>query len=136
MNQQSPNLIVIDHFGQLMELYELNYILIRGLFGDLKRLKTGDECLWHAAVSARVQSCERHTLEIHFIDQRQLDKKSRPMRIRVRICLDARTAELIGLSRREHCLKGEATQCIQKQLTQNKLLNIWLNAEIAHLHSA
>lgn len=119
-----------------MELYEQNYILVRRLFGDLKRLKTGDECPWHAEVIARIQSATRHTLDIHFIDHRQLNKKQRPIRIKVRICHDARTAELIEGNHRTQCLQTKATHCIKKQFSQNKLLNAWLIGEVARFQPA
>ncbi len=136
MNPQPSSTAAPAQFAQLMELYEHNYILMRRLFGDLKRLKTGDECPWHAEVGAQVRSATRHTLDIHFIDQRQLDKKQRPMRIKVRICHDARTAELVENSRRAHCLKTKATHCIKKQFSQNKLLNAWLSGEVARFQPA
>ena len=116
-----------------MDLYEHNYILIRRLFGDLKRLKPGDECPWSAQVNARIQAAGRHTLDIHFIDQRQLDKKQRPIRLKVRVYHDARTAELLSAGRREQCLQDNTTYCIKKQFIQNSLLKSWLSDELSQL---
>ncbi|WP_407275532.1 DUF1249 domain-containing protein [Halothiobacillus sp. DCM-1] len=133
MNQQFLHSTQPIHFLALMELYEHNYILVRRLFGDLKRLKTGDECPWHADVIARVRSAERHTLEIHFTDHRQLDAKQRPIRLKIRICHDARTAELISKARRNQCLESKITLCIKKQFEQNQLLKIWLTDQLDRL---
>ncbi|MGC8698177.1 MAG: hypothetical protein ACP5Q0_06845, partial [Halothiobacillus sp.] len=67
-------------FSHLMDAYEQNYILLRQLFGDLRRLQTGDESPWNAAVQPKVTHSSRYTLDIQFTDHSILSKKQTPLR--------------------------------------------------------
>lgn len=109
-----------------MELYEHNYILIRRMFGDLRRLQAGDECPWDAGMTPKIHSNSRFTLDIHFTDHRILGRRQRPLRLNVRIYHDARAAELIDDGNRSQCLRTQQGRCAEKQFKRNSLLQNWL----------
>lgn len=113
-------------FDRLMELYEHNYILIRRLFGDLRRLRTGDECPWIASVTPKIITNGRFTLDLRFTDHRILGRKQRPLRLDVRIYHDARAAELIETGNRSQCLQSHKNRCTENQFKRNSLLQRWL----------
>lgn len=117
-------------FSQLMDAYEQNYILIRQLFGDLRRLQTGDECPWNAAIQPVVIHSSRYTLDIQFTDHSILSKKQRPLQLKVRIYHDARTAELLESTQRNKCLQAAVSLCTEKQFQRNTLLKKWLSQQI------
>ncbi|MHB8921408.1 MAG: DUF1249 domain-containing protein [Halothiobacillus sp.] len=120
-------------FGQLMDAYEQNYILLRRLFGDLRRLRTGDECPWNAAVMPKVIASSRYTLDIQFTDHSIFGHKQRPLQLKVRIYHDARTAELLESTRRDQCLQAEVSLCTEKQFRRNTLLQKWLIQQLDNL---
>lgn len=113
-------------FDRLMELYEHNYILIRRLFGDLRRLKAGDECPWIASVSPKIVANSRFTLDIQFTDHRILGRRQQPLRLAVRIYHDARAAELVETGSRSKCLHDQQSRCAEKQHKRNTMLQNWL----------
>jgi len=117
-------------FSHLMDAYEQNYILLRQLFGDLRRLQTGDESPWNAAVQPKVTHSSRYTLDIQFTDHSILSKKQTPLRLKVRIYHDARTAELLETTQRNKCLKAAVSLCTEKQFQRNTLLKKWLSQQI------
>lgn len=114
----------------LMDVYEQNYILMRRLFGDFRQFKTGDECPWDANVSTKISGRSKFTLDVHFIDQRVMGAKRRPLSLRVRVYHDARTAELLETAHRDHCLQDQVSRCTAHQLKLNKMLNNWLSKHI------
>lgn len=135
MNNQPAQIISqrIATFSQLIDTYEQNYILLRQLFGDLRRLKIGDECPWNAAVMPKVIESSRYTLDIQFTDHSILNQKHRPLQLKVRIYHDARTAELLESKRRANCLQTAASLCTEKQYQRNSMLKKWLLQQIPAL---
>jgi uncharacterized protein YqiB (DUF1249 family) len=113
-------------FDRLMEAYEQNYILMRRLFGDLRHLQSGDECPWNANVTSKIIAKSKFTLDVQFTDQRVVGVKKRPLKLKVRVYHDARTAELLDAVHRDQCLQNQAIQCTEQQLKRNQLLKNWL----------
>lgn len=113
-------------FDRLMEAYEQNYILMRRLFGDLRHLQSGDECPWNANVTSKIIAKSKFTLDVQFTDQLVVGVKKRPLKLKVRVYHDARTAELLDTVNRDQCLQNQAIQCTEQQLKRNQLLKNWL----------
>lgn len=123
----------LDHpnaFDRLMDDYEQNYILMRRLFGDLRHLQKGDECPWNANVTSKILAKSKFTLDIQFTDQRIMGNKKRPLKLRVRVYHDARTAELLDPIHKDKCLQDQEIKCIEQQLKRNHLLKNWLIKQI------
>lgn len=115
-----------DPFDQLMDLYEQNYILIRRLLGDLRRLTPGDEFTLGFQVVARVTERGRFTLDLAFTDHGVLDSTGNPVTLQVRIYLDARSAELHDPRHPAACLQADRTECNRARQTRNRMLQHWL----------
>jgi uncharacterized protein YqiB (DUF1249 family) len=113
-------------FDGLMEAYEQNYILMRRLFGDLRHLQNGDECPWNVNVSSKIIAKSKFTLDVQFTDHLVMGNKKRPLKLRVRVYHDARTAELLDSVHREQCLQSHAGKCTEQQFKRNQLLKGWL----------
>ncbi len=113
-----------------MDLYEQNYILIRRLLGDLRRLTPGDEFTLGFSVVARVTERGRFTLEMAFTDHEVLDSNHRPVTLHVRIYLDARSAELHDSRHPASCLQADRTECNQARQSRNRMLQRWLLARL------
>lgn len=87
-------------YAGLMEMYELNYIHLRLLLGDLRRFE--HDVIGTSAnnlpLSVQVKDHSRHTLTLmltyHFIDERGEIIETRPDLL-VRICHDSLQAEVI-----------------------------------------
>lgn len=132
LNTGIPHSIEHDPFDQLMDLYEQNYILIRRLLGDLRRLTPGDEFTMGFSVVARVTERGRFTLELAFTDHEILDSRQRPVTLRVRIYLDARSAELHDPRHPASCLQADRTECNRARQSRNRMLQRWLLARLRH----
>ena len=115
-----------SRFDELMDLFEHNYILIRRLLGDLRRLRTGDEFPLSARVQAYIVDQGPFTLTIRFSDHEVLTADGRPATLTVRVYLDARTAEMFGPQDRSACLDGQKTFCVDRQRQRNQFLRRWL----------
>lgn len=115
-----------------MDLYEQNYILIRRLLGDLRRLQVGDEFGLGFQVSARVTERGRFTLELVFTDHGILDSFNRPVTLQVRTYLDSRSAELHDPRHPAACLQADRTECNRVRQTRNRMLQRWLLARLQH----
>lgn len=113
-------------FDRLMEAYEQNYILMRRLFGDLRHLQSGDECPWNANVTSKIIAKSKFTLDVQFTDQLVMGNKKRPLKLKVRVYHDARTAELLDSVHRDQCLQNQASKCTEQQFKRNQLLKNWL----------
>lgn len=119
-----------DRFDQLMDLYEQNYILVRRLLGDLRRLNTGDQFALNARINAQVTNRGPFTVEINFTDSHVLDKHNNPVQLCLRVYLDARSAELQGNDHPTRCLQREVELCNTERRSRNQLLNRWLQARV------
>ena len=87
-----------DALDHLMDLYEQNYILVRRLLGDLRRLHIGDQFALNAHIHAKVTNRGAFTVEINFTDEQILDKHQQPVQLSLRVYLDARSACLLYTS--------------------------------------
>ncbi|MGM0516149.1 MAG: DUF1249 domain-containing protein [Pseudomonadota bacterium] len=132
LNTGIPRYIEHDPFDQLMDLYEQNYILIRRLLGDLRRLDVGDEFSLDFRVTAHVTERGRFTLELTFTDHAVLDSRQRPVVLPVRIYLDARAAELHDPRHPAACLQSDRTECNRARQSRNRMLQKWLLARLRH----
>lgn len=135
MNTSNPTTTYqqVSTFDRLMETYEQNYILMRRLFGELRQLEKGDECPWNASVTSKIVTKNKFTLDIQFTDQSVIGKSKQPLRLKVRIYHDARTAELLDSVHREQCLENQASQCTHQQYKRNHMLKKWLTKQIETL---
>jgi uncharacterized protein YqiB (DUF1249 family) len=113
-------------FDHLMEAYEQNYILMRRLFGNLQHLQSGDECPWNVNVTSKIIAKSKFTLDVQFTDQLVMGNKKRPLKLKVRVYHDARTAELLDSVHRDQCLQNQASKCTEQQFKRNQLLKNWL----------
>ncbi|MFP4639581.1 MAG: DUF1249 domain-containing protein [Guyparkeria sp.] len=132
VNTGIPRFVEHDPFDQLMDLYEQNYILIRRLLGDLRRLDVGDEFALEFQVTARVSERGRFTLELSFTDHAVLDSRGQPVVLRVRVYLDARSAELHDPRHPATCLQADMTECNRARQSHNRMLQRWLLARLRH----
>lgn len=113
-------------FDELMELFEYNYILIRRLLGDLRRLQKGDEFPLRLHIQARVIDRGPFTLTLQFTDHQVLTDDGLPATMTVRVYLDARTAEMFGPQDRANCLARQKSRCVALQRKRNRFLERWL----------
>ena len=132
VNTGIPRYTEHDPFDQLMDLYEQNYILIRRLLGDLRRLAPGDEFTLGFQVVARVTERGRFTLELAFTDHAALDSRQQPVTLQVRIYLDARSAGLHDPRHPAACLKADRSECNRARQSRNRMLQRWLLARLRH----
>lgn len=134
MKQPSPGFETRHHsdFDALMELFEHNYILIRRLLGDLRRLQKGDEFPLRLHIQARVMDRGPFTLTLRFTDHQVLTDEGMPARLTVRVYLDARTAEMFGPQDRANCLSEQKSRCVAFQRRRNQFLERWLLKLIAN----
>jgi uncharacterized protein YqiB (DUF1249 family) len=132
LNTGIPRYIDHDPFDRLMDRYEQNYILIRRLLGDLRRLDVGDEFSLDFRVTAHVTERGRFTLELTFTDHAVLDSRHRPVVLPVRIYLDARAAELHDPRHPAACLQAARTECNHARRSRNHMLQKWLLARLRH----
>lgn len=120
-----------SRFDELMELFEYNYILIRRLLGDLRRLQKGDEFPLRLHIQARVVDRGPFTLTLLFTDHQVLTDDGLPATMTVRVYLDARTAEMFGPQDRANCLTHQKSHCVALQRKRNQFLERWLLTLIA-----
>ncbi len=87
-------------FAGLMEMYEINYIHLRLLLGDLRRFEQNliGKAVDHLPLSVQVKDRSRHTLTLlltyHFVNAQGEVIETRPDLL-VRICHDSLQAEVI-----------------------------------------
>ncbi|OZB37345.1 MAG: hypothetical protein B7X35_06370 [Halothiobacillus sp. 14-56-357] len=127
---QTPPFQHSGTFERLMDAYEQNYILMRRLFGDLKHLKSGDECPWDANITSKIIAKSKFTLDVQFTDQLVVGNKNRPLKLKVRVYHDARTAELLDPAHRNQCLQELTSKCTEQQFKRNRLLKNWLIKQV------
>ncbi|HPE60559.1 MAG TPA: DUF1249 domain-containing protein [Thiolinea sp.] len=120
-------------FAALMEMYEYNYILVRLLLGDVRRLE--DRQVLHAGtclpLQVQVKERSRHTTTLmltYCFNNKRRRQRTGPDLL-VRICHDARQAEVV--QHRCHMPSRDADETVDGMLLcrwrMNRFLYKWIN---------
>ncbi|MFP4154673.1 MAG: DUF1249 domain-containing protein [Halothiobacillaceae bacterium] len=115
-------------FERLMEVFEHNYILLRRLMGDLRRLPPQMQLVAAGRPAILLTRCDDspYTVTLHMRPQLpSVDPDDLPDDIPVRVYLDARTAE-IWTRLGSQCVREQARGCLQRQWRRNRFLMRWL----------
>jgi len=133
MNTQTPPRTAANEIGatfdSLMEVFEHNYILVRRLLGDLRHLSDQQSLRNDNGPDILVECTERgpYTFTLKFTHQlfAMANTQQMPV-IRVRIYMDARSAEVWEHKANTTCLKDEAISCLKRRWRRNRFLLRWL----------
>ena len=122
-------------FAALMEMYEYNYILVRLLLGDVRRLKTAQvlHCGTCLPLQVQVKERSRHTttlmLTYRFANSQRRQRQKTGPDLLVRICHDALQAEVIQhhCYMRAHDGNETADSMLLCRWRMNRFLYKWIN---------
>ncbi|MGC9457677.1 MAG: DUF1249 domain-containing protein [Halothiobacillaceae bacterium] len=115
-------------FDRLMEVFEHNYILLRRLMGDLRKIPPELRLVATDRPDILLSRCDDspYTVTLHMRPQLpSVAPEELPEDIPIRVYLDARTAEVWTRSKSE-CIREQARGCLQKQWRRNRFLMRWL----------